>query len=88
MTDSTRRRFLTTAGLSTAAGMAAMMAPGAAQATDDATLPPDAQGPMVAYIHDVRKGEVALMIEGREVIVADKKLVARLARAFERATRG
>ncbi len=40
---------------------------------------------MAAYIHDVNKGEVALMVEGREVIVTDKQLVARLARAFARA---
>ena len=88
MTDSSRRAFLTTAGLTTAAGMAAVVAPTSAAAAEDVTLPADAHGPMAAYIHDVRKGEVALMIEGREVIVSDKRLVARLARAFQRAGRG
>ena len=87
MTDSTRRAFLTTAGLGTAAGVAAVMAPVSAQAAEDATLPAGAHGPMAAYVHDVRKGEVALMIEGREVIVTDKRLVARLARAYDRAAR-
>lgn len=85
MADSTRRTFLTTAGLSTAVGVAAMVAPTAAEAADDVTLPASAHGAMAAYIHDVRKGEVALMIEGREVVVTDRRLVARLARAFHRA---
>jgi uncharacterized RmlC-like cupin family protein len=87
MTDSTRRAFLATAGLSTAVGVAAVVAPASAAVAEDVTLPANAQGPMAAYIHDVRKGEVALMIEGREVIVSDKRLVARLARAFARAGR-
>ena len=65
---------------------AAVVAPAAADA-EDATLPANASGPMAAYIHDVRKGELALMIEGHEVIVTDKRLVARLARAFQRAGR-
>jgi hypothetical protein len=85
MTDSSRRTFLRTAGLSTAAGMAAVVAPSAADAAEETALPSNARGPMAAYIHDVRKGEVALMIEGREVVVTDKRLVARLARAFQRA---
>jgi hypothetical protein len=53
--------------------------------SEDVTVPVGAEGSMAAYIHDVTKGEVALMIEGREVIVTDKQLVARLARAFARA---
>jgi hypothetical protein len=86
MTNSTRRAFLTTAGLTTAAGMAAVVAPASAGA-EETTLPADARGAMAAYIHDVRTGEVALMIEGREVLIRDKRLVARLARAFDRARR-
>jgi hypothetical protein len=72
MTDSTRRAFLATAGLSTAVGVAAVVAPASAAVAEDVTLPANAQGPM---------------IEGREVIVSDKRLVARLARAFARAGR-
>jgi hypothetical protein len=87
MTDSTRRRFLATAGMGTAGVVAATLAPASAAAADEPGLPPDANGPMAAYIRDVRKGEVALMIEGREVVVADKRLVARLANAFARARR-
>jgi hypothetical protein len=86
MTDSTRRGFLAAAGLGTAAGVVAVaVGPGAADA-EAAVLPADAHGPMAAYIHDVRKGEVALMIEGREVVIRDKRLVARLASAFARAS--
>jgi photosystem II stability/assembly factor-like uncharacterized protein len=87
MNDATRRKFLTMAGVGTAAGVAAMAAPGtaAAASSEDVALPADAEGAMVAYIHDVKKGEVALMVEGREVIVTDKRLVARLARAFAKA---
>jgi len=36
-------------------------------------------------VRDVRKGELVLMIEGREVVVVDKRLVTRLAAAFARA---
>ena len=86
MNDSTRRGFLAVAGAGAVAGAAVVAAPGAAAFTrDDTKLPAGAEGSMAAYIHDVKKGEVALMIEGREVIVTDKKLVARLAHAFARA---
>jgi hypothetical protein len=89
MNDATRRGFLAMAGAGTAAGVAVIVAPGAAAAlpSEDVTVPPDAEGAMAAYIHDLTRGEVALMVEGREVIVTDKQLVARLARAFARAAR-
>ncbi|MEP7021809.1 MAG: twin-arginine translocation signal domain-containing protein [Pseudonocardiales bacterium] len=90
MNDATRRGFLTMAGVGTAAGVAVIALPGAAAAappTDEVTMPQGAEGAMAAYIHDLTKGELALMIEGREVIVTDKQLVARLARAFARAPR-
>jgi hypothetical protein len=88
MTDSTRRRFLAVAGLGTAAGVVgAAVGSGQAAAAEDDVLPAGAQGPMAAYIHDLRKGEVALMIEGREVVIKDRRLVARLANAFKRAGR-
>jgi hypothetical protein len=90
MNDATRRGFLAIAGVGTAAGMAVAVAPGvtASPAREDVSLPPGAEGAMAAYIHDLKKGEVALMVEGHEVIVTDKQLVARLARAFARAARG
>jgi hypothetical protein len=84
MSHATRRSFLTVAGLGTAGAIAAA-AP--AEAADE-PLPADAAGPMAAYIRDVRRGELALMVEGREVVITDKRLVTRLAAAFARAGRG
>jgi hypothetical protein len=87
MSDASRRSFLTVAGLGTAGAVAAATVGPAGAAAADAELPADAAGPMVAYIRDVRRGELALMIEGREVVITDKRLVARLAAAFARAGR-
>jgi hypothetical protein len=84
MKDATRRGFLTAAGAGTAAGLAAAALPGTAQAQEE-QLPAGASGAMAAYIHDVQKSEVAVLVEGRQVIVTDKQLVARLASAFARA---
>jgi hypothetical protein len=88
MSDTTRRGFLAAAGLGTAAGVvAATVGSANADAAETEALPAGASGAMAAYIHDVRKGEVALMIEGREVVVKDRRLVARLASAYARAQR-
>ena len=73
------------AGAGTAVGVAAVALPASAGAAEDTSLPSDAEGAMLAYIHDVKKGELALMIDGHERIVTDKKLVARLAQAFAKA---
>ena len=80
---------MTVAGLGTVAGVAAVAAPNAIAVTtdEDLSMPAGAEGAMAAYIHDLTKGEVALMVEGRQVVVTDKQLVARLARAFARAHR-
>jgi hypothetical protein len=86
MSDSTRRTFLAVAGAGTVAGVAAVAAPSAAAgAAESEALPRGARGAMAAYIHDVHKGEVLVMVEDREVIVTDRRLVARLAGAFARA---
>ena len=87
MTDASRRNFLAMAGAATAVGVSAVALPASASAAEDTSLPRDAEGAMVAYIHDVTKGELALMIDGHERIVTDKQLVARLARAFAKAER-
>jgi hypothetical protein len=92
MSDASRRNFLAVAGIGTVAGVAAVAIPAATAsaatpAAEELTVPAGAEGSMAAYIHDVHKGEVALMVEGREVIVTDKQLVARLTRAFARAAR-
>ena len=82
MTDSTRRGFLTAAGLTTA-GAAVLAGTGSAEA--EPALPAGAHGDLVAYVRDVRKGELVLMTEGRGVVGADRPLVTRLAAAFARA---
>ena len=65
---------------------------------ENAALAPDAgnwnvtvaplTGALAAVIHDVQKGEVALMVEGHQVVVTDKQLVARIANAFANAKIG
>jgi hypothetical protein len=42
---------------------------------------PTANGPVVAYVRDSAKGEVALYIGNREIIRRDPELVARLLQA-------
>ena len=77
MKDTSRRGFLTVAGVGAAAAGVAAAVPSAAAAP----MPPDigdAEGPLVAYVTDVRTSEVALLVGEREVVVHDKDLVARL----------
>ena len=87
MSDSSRRGFLALAGAGVAAGAAAVALPGAAGASqvEDSTLPHDAAESMVVHVSDVRSGKATLMIDGAEVVVTDRALVARIARAFARA---
>ena len=87
MSDASRRSFLTAAGLGTAGVLAAATVGTEQASAAEPALPPDAEGPMAAYIRDVRAGELALMVHGREVVITDKRLVARLAAAFDRAGR-
>lgn len=37
---------------------------------------------MVAHIHDVRTGEMTVMVEGHEVTVTDSQLAAKIAHAL------
>lgn len=82
MPESTRRGFIIMAG----AGAAAV---GAVAAASDATAAPahvktsdvTANGPLVAYVSDVRKGEVSVLVGEREVVLHDHALVAKLVRA-------
>lgn len=94
MNDHTRRGFLVMAGAGAAVAGAAAVAPSAAAATVTPTaapavpeLPDDATGSLVAYVHDATTGEVAVMVEGREVIVTDRGLVAAMHRALAGASR-
>ena len=79
MKDPTRRTFLTLAG-----GSAAAVGLGAAAGDADAAParpPAEANGPLVAYVTDMRDGELTLMHGEDEVVVHDRDLAARLARA-------
>jgi hypothetical protein len=38
-------------------------------------------GPLVAYIHDTSRDEIALLVGTRKVVLRDRKLVAQLVRA-------
>ncbi|HEV7205813.1 MAG TPA: hypothetical protein VGN18_14480 [Jatrophihabitans sp.] len=77
MSRPTRRNFLVSTGVGAAAIGAAVIAP------DDAVAsgPAGATGPLVAYVTDVRRGEITLMVGERDVVVRDVDLAARLARA-------
>ena len=48
-------------------------------------MPSNAAKSMVVYVDDVANGKATLMIDGAEVVVTDKVLVSRIARAFARA---
>jgi Ubiquitinol-cytochrome C reductase Fe-S subunit TAT signal len=74
-----RRNFLVCAGAGAAAVGAAVFAPEAAAAPVRA--PAGASGPLVAYVTDMRAGELTLMVGEREIVVHDPDLAARLARA-------
>jgi hypothetical protein len=84
MSEHTRRNFLIASGAgAAAAGMAAAAPGGAAARTPEptpATLPKDAT-PLVAHIADPSTGTLSLFVGEREVLVYDRDLVARLARA-------
>ncbi len=84
MSDSTRRTFLVAAGAGAAAVGVAAIAP-AAQAAP-AERPPAGKSspggePMVAYVSNPGNGQLTLLVGEREVLVTDRELVARLARA-------
>ena len=97
MNSANRRGFLKIAGAGAAAAgaasltpsavsMAATVTPATHRANPTAALPKAATGSMVAYVHDVAKGEIAVMVEGREVIVTDHELIAKLATAVHAAS--
>jgi hypothetical protein len=77
MSHLTRRGFVkNTAGA--AAGMTAIGALVAEQADAEGV---DGAEPVVAYVTDPAKGEIAVMSGDREVTVNDRKLAARIVRA-------
>jgi len=83
MTDPSRRGFLFLAGAGAAAVTTATIAPAASavqQREDD--QPMTVEGPLVAYVSDLRRGEVSVMMGEREVLVQDHALCASLARVL------
>ncbi|MER7251237.1 twin-arginine translocation signal domain-containing protein [Kribbella sp. NPDC000426] len=87
MSDATRRGFLVFAGAGTAAAVGAVAGvkilgerPEAAaggdelQAADLATAES-----FVVHVKDVRKGQLAILVGQREVVLTDRELAARLA---------
>lgn len=92
MSKSTRRGFLKIAGAGAAVGAAAVATTAAVksggpqqQGTTD-SVPAAADGPLVAYVRDVRGAEVSVLVGETEVVVKDKELVARLVSARSRTT--
>jgi hypothetical protein len=87
MSDTSRRGFLTIAGVGAAGVAAASVAslvPGTASgavAAPATKLPSDASGSLVAYVSDVRAGQVSVLVGESEVSITDHELVARLAQA-------
>jgi Spy/CpxP family protein refolding chaperone len=78
MNEPNRRGFLALAGAGAAAVGAVAVAPAAEAST---SVPSHVKEPLVAYVRDAKSGEVAVMIGEREVVVHDRELAARIARA-------
>lgn len=82
-----RRTFLSTSGLGAAAVGVAALTPelgagrSAAGLADSGVDTAALSGPLVAFVSDVRAGEVSLMVGENEILVQDKELVNRLLRA-------
>ncbi|MGW6200767.1 hypothetical protein ACWF0M_31790 [Kribbella sp. NPDC055110] len=77
MSNATRRGFLVITGV----GAAVVAAP---ETVADASVTRQSRGTLVAYVGDVRRSEVSIMVGEHEVVVHDADLVARLVRASAR----
>lgn len=82
MDQPNRRGFLALAGAGAAVAGAVAIAPSAEASTAaPGEVPAHVTEPLVAYVRDAHTGEVAVMIGEREVVVHDRELTARIARA-------
>lgn len=88
MSDPNRRGFLALAGAGAAAATVVAVAPAITDAAGASTgaaaktaVPSHIKEPLVAYVRDAHTGEVAVMVGEREVVVHDRELAARIARA-------
>jgi hypothetical protein len=91
MSESTRRRFLLTAGAGAAVAAAATAGiagredeANAVGAAGGANARLEVDGPLVAYVSDAKSGRVSVMVGESEVVVTDHDLVARLSSARNR----
>ncbi|TDW22007.1 twin-arginine translocation signal domain-containing protein [Kribbella kalugense] len=84
MSDATRRGFLVFAGAGTAAAVGAVAAPKIFDRNDGEPAGVEQMDlanaeSFVVHVKDVRRGELAIMVGQREVLVVDRELAARLA---------
>jgi hypothetical protein len=83
-TDPSRRGFLILAGAGAAAVGAVTMTSAASAVPESGqdSGPVTVDGPLVAYVSDLRRGDVSVMMGEREVLVHDPALCASLARVL------
>ena len=89
MTKQTRRRFLkqssvgvaTVGVLAAAPRLAAVAAPANTSVTELSTT--TMSGPLMAYVRDLARGELGVLVGTREVILHDPDLVVRLLNAAQ-----
>lgn len=75
MSDTTRRGFVK----NSAAAAAGVTVVGALLTEEAQARVAAHDGPIVAYVHDARTGEISVLAGEREVHVRDRKLAARIA---------
>ncbi len=80
MSDTTRRKFLATAGAGAAVGTVGLVG-GPASAAEARLSPRSAKEGVVALVADHTSSEVVLMVGDREVVVRDRGLVTRILNA-------
>ncbi|MFD7159518.1 twin-arginine translocation signal domain-containing protein [Kribbella sp. NPDC059898] len=87
MSDATRRGFLVFAGAGTAAAVGVVAGPkifgersaGAVGGDELRAADLASAESFVVHVKDVRKGEMAILVGDREVVLTDRELAARLA---------
>jgi len=85
MAQLSRRGFLEKTSLGVAAAGALLAMPGLTDVPDALAAPEASKhlvsGPLVAHVRNMKTGEVAVMVGTRQVIIHDRRLVARLVKA-------
>jgi hypothetical protein len=87
MTEHSRRSFLKSASIGTAAVGVAAAIPFGAQAADAAPAGPTHAGPFVAWVKDPASGDVSVMAGEHEIVHHDPKLARQLAQLAARAAK-